>query len=118
MTTATESPDMDKVFDALGNAHRRAIIERLGLHPHAINQLAEMRGLSLPAISKHITILEDAGLVLRRKVGRTNYLALNRQGLRVAQSWLDQYHTYWGNDQATLENYVPYLERKDKSAKE
>ncbi len=103
-------PRLDAVLDALANEHRRAIVDSLGLQPHSISQLAEMRGLSLPAIHKHIAVLEDAGVVNRRKTGRTNYLALRRDGLRTVQEWLGRFHTYWGSDKETLENYVAYLE--------
>jgi len=101
---------LDTALTALANEHRRAIIEALGLQPHSISRLAEMRGLSLPAIHKHITVLEEAGIVNRRKTGRTNYLALRRDGLQAAQEWLGQFHTYWGSDKETLENYVAHLD--------
>ena len=68
---------LDSVLEALANPHRREIVYALGLQPCAISQLARMRGLSLPAIHKHVKILENAGLVSRRKTGRTTYLILN-----------------------------------------
>ncbi|MCB0032615.1 MAG: winged helix-turn-helix transcriptional regulator [Anaerolineales bacterium] len=109
MTEATNKPQLDKIFDALANEHRREIIYVLSLQPCSISQLAEMRGLSLPAIYKHIKPLEEAGLVARKKIGRTNFLALKREGLRLLQGWVMQYHTYWGSDEETLENYAHYL---------
>ena len=80
---AAESDGLDVLFAALASRHRREIIYALALQPHTISQLAALRGLSLPAIHKHIAILEDAGLVTRRKAGRTTYLALDRASLRV-----------------------------------
>ena len=71
-----------------------------------------MQGLSLPAIHKHIKILENADMIIRKKIGRTNFLALNRESLRGLQDWLMQYHTYWGSNEETLENYAQYLNRK------
>ena len=62
---------LDSVLEALANPHRREIVYVLGLQPCAISQLARLRGLSLPAIHKHVKILENAGLVSRRKAGRT-----------------------------------------------
>lgn len=112
MTTAQDSQDLDIIFTALANKHRREIIYVLGLQPCSISQLAEMRDLSLPAIYKHIKLLEQAGMIKRRKIGRTNVLTLNRHSLRGLQVWLMQYHTYWGSDEETLENYVPYLNRE------
>jgi DNA-binding transcriptional ArsR family regulator len=100
---------LDSVLEALASPHRRAIVYLLGLQPHAVSQLARMRGLSLPAIHKHIRVLEGAGLITRRKTGRTTYLILNPRRLRLLQDWVGQFHTYWGSDQATFENYQTYL---------
>jgi DNA-binding transcriptional ArsR family regulator len=69
-----------------------------------------MRGLSLPAIHRHIKVLENAKMVLRKKVGRTNFLALNRTSLLALQEWVIQYYAYWGSDDETLENYAQYLD--------
>jgi DNA-binding transcriptional ArsR family regulator len=100
---------LDGVFDALANEHRRAIMHALSLQPRSISQLASMRGLSLPAIHKHILVLEGAALVIRKKVGRTNFLALNREPLRGLQEWVGGFNPYWGNEKETLENYARYL---------
>lgn len=107
-----ESKDLDAIFEALANKHRRAIVYAVGLQPHSITQLADMRELSLPAIHKHIKILEAAGLVVRRKMGRTNFLTLDPRSVQVLQDWLQQYRTYWGSAAATLANYANYLEDK------
>jgi len=101
---------LDSVLEALANPHRREIVYVLGLQPCAISQLARMRGLSLPAIHKHIKILENARLVSRRKAGRTTYLILNPRRLRLLQDWAAQFHTYWGSDKASFENYRSYLD--------
>ena len=100
---------LDIVLEALANPHRREIVYVLGLQPCAISQLARMRGLSLPAIHKHVKVLENAGLVSRRKTGRTTYLILNSRRLRLLQDWVGQFHTYWGSDEASFENYQGYL---------
>jgi DNA-binding transcriptional ArsR family regulator len=98
--------ELDPIFDALANEHRRAIVLAVALRPHSISQLAADRGLSLPAIHKHVRVLEAAGLLLRKKVGRTNFLALRRAPLRDLQTWVEQFHPYWGDDRETLDNYV------------
>jgi len=117
--TKTKSPqDLDILFEALANKHRREIVYVLSLQPCSISRLASMRNLSLPAIHKHIEILEKGGLIIRKKIGQTNFLALNRAALRGLQDWVMQYHTYWGNDEATLENYVQYLSRDATKKKE
>jgi len=117
-TTITESPDLGWVFDALANRHRREIIYVLGLQQCSISQLAEMRGLTLPAIHKHIKVLESADMVIRKKMGRTNFLTLNRESLSSLQEWLTQLHTYGGNDEETLENYVQWLGTTDTNDEE
>ena len=109
MTKIRTPQDLDSVFEALANKHRREIVYVLGLQPCSISQLASMRGLSLPAIHKHIKILENASMVRRKKIGRTNFLTLNRGSLRGLQDWLMQYHTYWSSEEETLENYAQYL---------
>ena len=112
MTAPSVSPgDLDVVLAALANAHRRAIVHALGLQPYSISQLAALRELSLPAIHKHLAILEDAHLILRRKTGRTTYLTLRRQSLRSLQEWLTEFHTYWGADAESLSNYEEFLTR-------
>ena len=109
MTNIQNPQDLDNVFEALANKHRREIIYVLSLQPSSISKLASMRNLSLPAIHKHIKILEKGGMVIRKKIGQTNILTLNRESLRGLQEWVMQYHTYWGSDEATLENYAQYL---------
>lgn len=74
----TETQKLSAVFEALANKHRREIIYTLGLQPSSIGQLASMKGLSLPAIHKHMRVLEDAEMVIRKKIGRINFLGLNR----------------------------------------
>ncbi len=118
MTKSHNPQDLDNVFEALANKHRREIIYVLSLQPCSISQLAFMRGLSLPAIHKHIKVLAIADLILRKKIGRTNFLALNRESLGGLQQWVKQYHTYWGSNEATLENYAQYLGGKKPKKKE
>ncbi len=116
----TETQNLSAVFEALANEHRREIIYALGLQPWSISQLASMRDLSLPAIHKHIRVLEDADMVIRRKIGRTNFLGLNRGPLRGLQEWVGQFHPYWGSERETLENYARHLgkDTPDKEGKQ
>lgn len=90
----SQSPeDLDNIFEALANKHRREIIYVLSLGPCSISKLAFLRNLSLPAIHKHIDVLEKGGMVTRRKMGQTNFLALNRESLRGLQDWLIRINT-------------------------
>ena len=109
--------DLSPVFNALANVHRRQIIHALALQPRSISQLAAFRDLSLPAIHKHVRVLEDAAMVQRRKIGRTNFLALQREPLTRLLAWMDQFHPWWGTAGETLENYADYL-RNDPIQKE
>lgn len=83
----------------------------LSLTPCSISYLASMRGLSLPAMHKHVKILESAGLVRRTKIGRTNVLAIRRSSLRSLHDWITQFHAYWGSDEESLENYTDFVHR-------
>jgi DNA-binding transcriptional ArsR family regulator len=107
--------ELDQVFAALANKRRRQIIYTLGLQPASIGQLADQQKLSLPAIHKHVTVLERAKLVQRKKSGRVNFLALNRSRLLLMQDWIRQYHAYWGSQNETLENYVAGIERAEQT---
>jgi DNA-binding transcriptional ArsR family regulator len=91
MTKIQTPEDLDNVFEVLANKHRREIIYILSLGPCSITKLAFLRNLSLPAIHKHIDILEKGGMVTRRKIGQTNFLTLNTAALRGLQDWLNRF---------------------------
>ncbi len=110
--------DLDDVLEALANKHRREMVYVLGLQPMAISQLAAMRDLSLPAIHKHVKVLENAGLVTRRKTGRTTFLTLDAAAMGSLQNWLSQFHTYWRSGDESLANYTDHLTRGDSTVKE
>jgi DNA-binding transcriptional ArsR family regulator len=108
----TSSPDdLDDVFTALANRHRREVVVLLAVRPATIGQLAERVGLTLPAIHRHIKVLESAHLVRRTKVGRVNLLALERTALRRLQDWTEQFAPWWGTDSETLHNHAAATER-------
>jgi DNA-binding transcriptional ArsR family regulator len=109
---------MDRLFGALANRHRREMVRLLALQPHSISRLAAIRGLSLPAINKHVRVLQEAGMIRRRKLGRTTFLALDRAAIRGLQAWLGQFHAYWGNEAESLANYEAYLSREPGVEKE
>ena len=106
-----EDSELDQLFGALANRHRRQIVHLLALQPAAIQQVARHVGLSLPAIHRHLVVLEEAQLIRRKKAGRTNFLAIDRSGLRKVQEWAEGYHPGWGTDAETLENYVAGIAR-------
>lgn len=112
MNRSHSHKNLDVVFEALANKHRREIIYALGLQPHTISQLGKMRRLSLPAIHKHIKILENAKIITAKKIGRSNFLTLNRESLLGLQNWLAQFHAHWGNAKESLTNYGRYLTKE------
>ena len=69
--------------------------------------------MSLTAINRHINVLEEAGLVIRRKAGRVTFLSIGRSTMRRVQDWTLQYNAMWGTDDETLENYVPAMSTPD-----
>ena len=81
---------LDKAFAALGDPTRRAVLERLGLGPATIGELAEPFGISLTGMRKHVLVLEDAGLVLTEKVGRARRCALAPYAFEGLTTWLQR----------------------------
>lgn len=108
MLTISESK-LDNVFAALGNPTRRAIVHSLSFRPATVTQLASEHKISLQAIHRHIRVLEQADLLQRRKIGRVNFVAQKRAGLRLAQEWVNRYQLAFGNDDETLSNYISNL---------
>lgn len=106
MKNDLDSNKLDILFSALSNNKRREIIRLLALYPSTVKQLAIEYNLSLPAIHKHIRVLEEAQLILRKKVGRTNFITINRSSLNTVRDWVSQFRTDWGNNQETLDNYI------------
>lgn len=91
----TEPGQLDATFAALANPTRRAILERLAEGEATVNALAEPFEMSLPAVSKHIRVLEDAGLITRGKDAQFRPCTLNAEGLKAIASWTDQYRPIW-----------------------
>jgi predicted transcriptional regulator len=110
MNIPYDLPELDIILNALANQKRRNILHTLALHPATITALGNNTGLSLPAIHKHIRVLESANLIIRKKAGRTNFIALNSRTLGIAQKWIIQYNTNWGNPEASLSNYIARMQ--------
>lgn len=117
LTVIDIDANLDLVFTALANKDRREIVYSLGLKPASISQLAEQQNMSLPAIHRHIGVLEQSKLIQRKKVGKTNFLALDRTTLLRLQNWITQYQAYWGSNHESLENYVASIQKDDNKLK-
>ncbi|WP_341367340.1 metalloregulator ArsR/SmtB family transcription factor [Yoonia sp. BS5-3] len=92
-----ESDQLDAAFAALANPTRRAILARLAQGEATVNTLAEPFEMSLPAISRHIRVLEDAGLITRGRDAQFRPCTLNTEPLQVVASWTDRYRHIWDN---------------------
>lgn len=86
---------LDEVFAALSDATRRDVLTRLGDGPATISQLAEPYGITLTGMTKHVRVLEDAGLVTTEKVGRARRCHLGTERLDDALSWIAFYQRLW-----------------------
>ncbi len=90
-----ESDQLDAAFSALANPTRRAILARLAQGEATVNTLAEPFDMSLPAVSKHIRVLEDAGLITRGRDAQFRPCTLNAQPLEAVANWTDHYRHIW-----------------------
>jgi len=105
---------MDATFAALADPTRRQMVERLLSGEATISELAEPHAMSMPAAIKHIQRLVDAGLVRRRKTGRSVTCSLDIDPLDAAQRWLDQHLAFWNQRLDGLERY--FAEQKEAGA--
>src|SRR5688500_160880 len=103
-------PDLDAVFAALAHPIRRSIVARLAEGDCSVTDLAEPHDVSLPAISRHLRVLEEAGLLEQTPDGRVRRCALEAQPLAAAVSWLVQHRLSW---EETLDALANHLERKE-----
>ena len=101
-------------FAALSDPTRRAILERLGQGSASISELAEVAGITLTGVKKHVQILEDAGLLTTEKRGRTRYCDLGPRQLEDISDWIESYRRNWDERFDRLDGI---LERKKGSAK-
>ena len=97
---------LDLVFRALGDRTRRKLIARLAERPATVGELAAPFAMSLPAISRHLRVLEEAGLIVRHIDGREHHCSLNPRGLEIAEAWLEQSRRFWEGQLRALARYV------------
>ncbi len=106
---------LDRTFGALADPTRRRILAQLEKGEECVTTLARPHAMSLAAVSKHLLVLEKAGLVKRRRAGRVHTLALEAKPMQEAMAWLDRYRQFW---EANLDQFEKYLdELKDKENK-
>ena len=105
---------LNRVFAALADPTRRAILRALLRHPATINEIARPFPVSLNAISKHVMVLERAGLVRRQIKGREHHCRIEPRPLRQANAWLEPYRQFW---EKRLDALAVYVRRKYKASK-
>lgn len=108
---APDSKVLDLVFSALADGTRRDVMERLMRGPASVSELAEPYGMSLPGFMKHLRVLEEAGLVVRAKEGRTVHCELAPQALEDAAMWLAHYEQFWNQQLDALGRYLYHQEQ-------
>jgi len=90
-----KKPGVDRVFHALGDPTRRAIVEKLSEGPISVSRLAEPLGITLAAVVQHLQVLEECGLVQTEKVGRVRTCRIEPAGLSVAAQWIGDRRSTW-----------------------
>jgi DNA-binding transcriptional ArsR family regulator len=105
------------VFQAIADPTRRQIIGLLAGETQNLNSLAEKFDVSRQAISFHIKILTECGLVVIKQKGRDHYCEAKLKKLNEVFSWVEQYHKYWDDRMNVLENYLDKLQKERKNAK-
>ena len=103
-----QNDPLSTTFQALADPTRRAILARLALGEASVGELAEPYAMSLPAVSKHLKVLEGAGLLARERDGRVHRCHLSPQAMREAADWIEHYRRFC-EDQ--LDQLARYLER-------
>ena len=97
---------LDSVFSALSDSTRRAILAQLALGDQTVGAVAKPFSTSLPAITKHLNVLEDAGLITRRAVGRQKFCRAEPLAIKEAFDWMEHYRQFWNERLDALEDLL------------
>ena len=107
-----QSVELNRVFQALADPTRRAVLERLNRGPAPMSELAEPFDMALPSFSQHLDVLEDCGLVRSSKEGRVRTFELQAKPLEVAGHWMAKQRALWERRLDQLDNFVKSLKNK------
>lgn len=105
-------PNLDAVFGALADPTRRRMVERLARHPMSVGEMSQGFAISQPGISKHVKVLEEAGLLKREIVGRVHRCRLEPKAVEAASIWIDEQRRFWIR---ALDRLEAYFSRTSKS---
>jgi DNA-binding transcriptional ArsR family regulator len=108
------SDRLSATFAALADPTRRAILARLALGSTSVTELAKPFEMSLPAVSKHLKVLERAGLIARGREAQWRPCRLEARPLKGAADWLEHYRIFWEQSLDRLEGYLKELQGKEK----
>ena len=106
------SKALNRTFAALADPTRRRILAHLARGNHRVTHLARPHAMSLPAVSKHLRVLEKAGLLRRRRYGRVHEMELDAEPLKKAAQWVEEYRKFW---EGSLDRLAAYLEKTNKA---
>lgn len=106
---------LDTTFAALSDVTRRGVLEQLGSSDASITDLAQRFHMTLTGMKKHVSILEDAGLVITEKVGRVRTCRLGQRRLEEEAAWIEQHRQLWSARFDALDKLVEHLQRKEKA---
>jgi DNA-binding transcriptional ArsR family regulator len=102
---------LNRTFAALADPTRRRILAHLAHGEECVTHLARPHSMSLPAVSKHLRVLEKAGLIRRRRYGRVHQLKLEAEPMKQAAQWIEEYRRFW---EESLDRLADYLEKTHK----
>lgn len=108
------SERLDASFAALSDATRRGIVQHLGHHDASITDLADKFHMTLTGMKKHVSVLEQAGLITTEKIGRVRKCRIGRSRLDEEAAWLDRYRQLWDARFDALDSVIKELKRKEK----
>ena len=109
-------PSLDATFAALADPTRRAILATLTQGQASVSELAKPYRMSLPAVMKHLRVLEHAGLVSQEKTGRVRRCRLAGESLRQAADWLARYRAFWETQLDSLDRYLTQQQTSEDSS--
>jgi DNA-binding transcriptional ArsR family regulator len=109
-----QADHLSSTFAALADPTRRAILARLALGETSVTELAEPFDMSLPAVSKHLKVLERAGLIARSREAQWRPCKLEAARLREVADWVERYRRFWEESFDRLEGYLKELQKQDR----
>jgi DNA-binding transcriptional ArsR family regulator len=105
--------ELDRVFHALGDPTRRAVLRRLGSGPAAVGELARPFKMALPSFTQHLSVLEKSGLVTSRKEGRSRIYSLEPKPLAAAEKWMEEQRALWERRLDRLDDYLLQMKESE-----